>query len=259
MSTTPYSVVIADDEPLARERIRTMLAGDDRFTIVAECADGDEDVATIAERRPDLVFLDVQMPEVDGFAVLEAFGDDALPAVIFVTAYDEYALRAFDVSAVDYLLKPFDKARFAKALERAVDRMAKEPAPAGAEGGGGELRALIEQLKRERGYATRFVVRADGKLTFVRAAEIDWIDASGNYVRLHVQGRTHLIRETMKSIEARLNPDQFVRVHRSAIINIDRVVSLEPYFHGEYVVAMRDGTRLTSSRTHSGRLRALIG
>jgi two-component system, LytTR family, response regulator len=258
MSAPPYSVVIADDEPLARERIRTMLAGDARFRIVAECADGDEAVATIAERRPDLVFLDVQMPEVDGFAVLEAFGDETLPAVIFVTAYDEYALRAFDVSAVDYLLKPFDKARFAKALERAVARMAKDATPAGPDGGG-EIRALIEQLKRERGYATRFVVRADGKLTFVRAAEIDWIDASGNYARLHVQGRVHLVRETMKSIEGRLNPDQFVRVHRSAIINIDRVVSLEPYFHGEYVVAMRDGTRLTSSRTHSGRLRALIG
>ena len=248
----PVRVVIVDDEPLSRERIRTLLADRREVATVAECGDGADAVRVIVSQRPDLVFLDIQMPEMDGFEVLEALDQDKLPAVIFVTAFDEYAVRAFEVSAIDYLLKPIDRERFDQALSRALDRLAK-PAPAR-----GELQEFLAGWRAQRGYAARFVVRTGSKLGFVRTQDVDWIDASGNYLRLHAGGREHLVRETMKSVEARLNPEVFVRVHRSAIVNIDRVTSLEPYFHGEYVVTMRDGTKLTSSRSHSGRLRALL-
>jgi two-component system LytT family response regulator len=260
----PLRAVIVDDEPLARERLRTLLAPHAEIVVLAECGDGEEAIEAIRALAPDLVFLDVQMPEVDGFEVLEAV-EGRLPAVVFVTAYDDYALRAFEVNAIDYLLKPFDRARFEKALARAAERLA---AGAGAHGGergregggesGGELRALLAHLRAERGYSARFVVRSGGKLHFVRADEVDWIDAQGNYVRLHVGGKAHLVRETMKGVEARLDPSRFFRVHRSAIVNVDRIAALEPYFHGEYVLTMRDGSKLTSSRTHSGRLRDLL-
>jgi two-component system LytT family response regulator len=252
--TRPFDrarAVIVDDEPLPRERIATLLAGHPEVEIVAECSDGAEAVRVLAEAKPDLVFLDIQMPELDGFEVLEALNGE-LPAVIFVTAFDEYAVRAFEVSAIDYLLKPIDPARFERALSRALERMQGNPES------GESLQAFLTQWRAHRGYSARFVVRAQGKLIFVRPQDIDWVDAAGNYVRLHTDGRTHLIRETMKSIEARLDPEVFVRVHRSAIVNLDRVVSLEPYFHGEYVVRMRDGSKLTSSRSHSPRLRALL-
>ena len=246
-------VVIVDDEPLARERIRTMLEGRDEYTVVAECGDGEAAAAEIARLRPDLVFLDVQMPELDGFGVIEALGDERLPVIVFVTAFDDYAIRAFDVSAVDYLLKPFDRPRFERALARAAARL-----DSGGESDDDELRAFVSRLRTERGYVTRFVVRADGRITFVRVEDVDWIDSAGNYVRLHAAGRVHLLRETLKSVEARLDPDAFVRVHRSAIVSLDRIASLEPYFHGEYVVTMRDGSKLTSSRTHSSALRELL-
>ena len=253
MSIAPrIRAVIVDDEPLPRERIATLLASHPEIELVAECGDGAEAVRVISETAPDLLFLDIQMPELDGFEVLEALGGDRLPAVIFVTAFDEYAVRAFEVSAIDYLLKPIDPARFELALGRALQRINASPEA------GGELLAFLSRWRAQRGFATRFVVRSGGKLTFVRPQEVDWIDAAGNYVRLHTAGRQHLIRETMKSIETRLDPEVFVRVHRSAIVNIDRVASLEPYFHGEYVVVMRDGSKLTSSRSHSARLRALI-
>jgi two-component system LytT family response regulator len=244
--------VIVDDEPLPRERIATLLADHPEVDIVAQCGDGAEAVRTVAELKPDLLFLDIQMPELDGFEVLEALEGDQLPAVIFVTAFDEYAVRAFEVSAIDYLLKPIDPARFEQALGRALQRMATSSEASG------ELLAFLSRWRAQRGYAARFVVRSGGKLSFVRPRDVDWIDAAGNYVRLHSGGRQHLLRETMKSIESRLDPEQFVRVHRSAIVNIDRVVSLEPYFHGEYVVVMRDGSKLTSSRSHSSRLRDLL-
>ena len=243
--------VIVDDEPLPRERIITLLQDYPEVEVIAECGDGAQALRVIAEENPDLVFLDIQMPELDGFEVLEALDGEKLPAIIFVTAFDEYAVRAFEVSAIDYLLKPIDPARFAQALGRAMDRLSRNTQ-------GEELQAFLSRWRSQRGYSARFVVRSGGKLTFVRPQEVDWIDAAGNYVRLHSGGRQHLIRETMKSIETRLDPEIFVRVHRSAIVNIDRVASLEPYFHGEYVVVMRDGAKLTSSRSHSARLRALL-
>ena len=246
-------VLIVDDEPLPRERIRTLLGRHQEITVIAEASDGAEALELVMTHRPDLIFLDIQMPELDGFEVLEALYPGVMPAVIFITAFDEYAVRAFDVSAVDYLLKPIDPARFEQALARATRRLAR-----GSVEDGQELQEFLARWRAERGYSARFVVRTGDKLAFIRAEEVDWIDAAGNYARLHVGGREHLIRETMKSLENRLDPETFVRVHRSAIVNIDRVASLEPYFHGEYVVQMRDGSKLTSSRSHSGRLRALL-
>jgi two-component system LytT family response regulator len=254
----PVRVAVVDDEPDARDRLRALLAESPDVRVVAECVDGADALRTLTERSaadaPELVFLDVQMPELDGFAVLEAMADAsaALPAVVFVTAYDAYALKAFDVSAADYLLKPFDRARFERALARGVAkaRAARQAPP-------DDLRALLALVRRGQA-AERFVVRRGGRLYFVRAEDVEWADAEGNYVRLHAGGATHLVRDTLSGVEARLDAERFVRVHRSAIVNIDCVASLEPYFHGEYVVTMRDGTKLTSSRTYSARLRALL-
>ncbi len=244
-------VVLADDEPLARERLRTLLAARTDCILAGESADGADAVAVIAAERPDLVLLDVQMPELDGFEVLEALPPDLRPAIVFVTAYDEYAVRAFDVSAVDYLLKPVEPARFTAALDRAAAR--RGPTAAGP-----DFSALLAEVRALRGPARRFVVRDGHRIRFIATDDVDWIDAAGNYVRLHVAGHSHLLRETMKSVEARLDPERFVRVHRSAIVNLERVVSMEPYFHGEYVLTLRDGTRLNSSRSQGARLRALV-
>jgi two-component system LytT family response regulator len=246
-------VVVADDEPLARERIRTLLAAHSDVELVAECGDGEDTIRELAARRPDLVFLDVQMPELDGFGVLAAFPADQRPYVVFVTAFDEHAVRAFEVNAVDYLLKPVEPRRFEAALARVRERITGPHADRDA-----ALEAVLDELRRARGHASRLVVRDGSRVSFVRAEEIDWIDAAGNYARLHVGGNVHLLREALKTLEARLDPDRFLRVHRSAIINLERIASVEPYFHGEYILTLRDGTRLTSSRTHSARLRSLL-
>ena len=246
---------IADDEPLARERIASLLEGRKNYEIVAECRNGAEAAAAIRNDRLDLFFLDVRMPELDGFQVLEALGSGPAPTIIFVTAFDDYALRAFEVSALDYLLKPFDRARFEKTLARFEDQWEK-----GRSGITEELREFLNGLGagQTTAYAVRFPVKSGGDIYFVRAEDIDWIDSAGNYTALHAGGRKHLIRETMKSVESRLDPKKFVRVHRSAIINVDRLRKLQPYFHGEYVVTLQDGTTLTSSRGYSDRLRALL-
>lgn len=244
--------VIADDEPLARERVRGFLDAFPQVQVVRECGDGVEASAALRELRPDLVFLDVQMPGLDGFGVLEAAGDQAAPAVIFVTAHDRYALRAFDVHAADYLLKPFSRARFAQAVERVLARGEDARAAAAR-----QVAELLEHL-RAGSAEERIAVRTDRGVHFLRAAEIDWVEAEGNYVRLHAGGKSHLLREPLHRMQARLDPRRFVRVHRSAVVNLDRVRRLEPWFHGEFQVVLDDGTRLRSSRTFSGRLRELI-
>ena len=246
-------VLIVDDEPLPRERLRTLLADHEEVEVLGECADGESAVQAILSQRPDLVLLDIKMPELDGFGVVEALDGETLPAIIFVTAYDEYAIRAFEVDAVDYLLKPINPERFARSIARALAQI-ERPAPDASR----RLQDFVARVERERGFRSRFVVRDRAKLSFVRAEEVDWIDSASNYVRLHVGGKANFVRETMKSVEARLDPERFVRVHRSLIINIDRVLSIEPTSHGEYLVTMRDGARLTTSRTHSDRLRALL-
>jgi len=249
-------VGIADDEPLARERIKSLLEGRQQYEIVVECNDGLEAAAAMRQHELDVFFLDVQMPGLDGFQTLEAIGELPVPIIVFVTAFNDYAIRAFEVRALDYLLKPFDRARFDETLKRVEEQLAtlrnKALAP--------EVAQLLRELAAEgrESYASRFAVKSRGEIYFVRADDIDWIDAEGNYVALHSAGRKHLVRETIKSVEVRLDPARFVRVHRSAIINIDRLKKIQPYFHGEYVVTLHDGTMLTSSRSYSDRLRALV-
>jgi two-component system LytT family response regulator len=242
--------LIVDDEPLARERLAGLLANEPDVEIVAQCRDGEEAVTAIVDHEPDLVFLDVQMPQMNGFEVIEAVGGDRMPLVIFVTAYDQHALRAFQVRALDYLLKPFDRERFNDALERARRQVERE------ETGdlGRRLLALVKDLRRDQPRAERLVVKSGGRLFFLRADEIDWVEAAGNYVRLHVGTTSHLLRETMNAIESRLDPEKFFRIHRSRIVNMERIQELQPWLNGEYAVLLRTGTRLTLSRGYREKL-----
>jgi two-component system LytT family response regulator len=234
--------IVIDDEPLARETIRVLLAGDPEVAVVGE-GTGREGAALIARTRPDLMFLDIQMPEVDGFALLDQVGPDAVPAVIFVTAYDRYALRAFEVHALDYLLKPFDDRRFAAALA-----LAKERARARQRG---QADARIAELLAERAapVRTRFLVPARDKSVVIDADQIDWIEAADYYVSIHVGPTSHLLRQTMDEIEAQLDPGRFFRVHRSAIVNLDRVREVHPLFRGDCALVLADGRRLKLSRS----------
>ena len=247
--------LIVDDEPLARERLATLLAGEQDIEIVGQCRDGEEAVQAIQDRSPDLVFLDVQMPNVNGFEVIEAVGLDRMPLVIFVTAYDQHALRAFEVKALDYLLKPFDRERLTDALQRARKQIERE------ETGdlGRRLMALVKDLRKDQPRSDRLVVKSGGRLFFLRADEIDWIEAAGNYVRLHVGSTSHLLRETMNAIEARLDPEKFFRIHRCRIVNMERIQELQPWLNGEYAVLLRTGTRLTLSRGCREKLQERLG
>ena len=247
--------LIVDDEPLARERIRKLLEKEADLEIVGDCTDGSEAVSAIGEHKPDLVFLDVQMPELDGFGVLEQLDPRAMPAIIFVTAHDRFALRAFDVHALDYLLKPFDSERFKKALERARERIRRHQT--------GELShrisELLADLKTGPPPQNRLAIKTAGKVLFLKLEEIDWIEAADNYVSLHVGNESHLHRETMAALEGKLPADKFMRISRSTIVNIERIKELQPLFHGEYAVVLRNGTRLTLSRSHRDKLDRLLG
>ncbi len=276
--------LIVDDEPLARERIRSLLQDESDIELSGEFENGSQAVDAIRKNAPDLLFLDVQMPETDGFGVLRAIGPGRVPAVIFVTAYDEYALRAFDANAVDYLLKPFDQERFRRSLDRArsqlqVDRAGRlndklqalmsylnlDPSqipqlaqaqasvaasPSGSNQGNGHTHGS---------QSDRLVVKSGGRVYFLKTGEIDWVEAAGNYVRLHVSKDSHLMRETMNGIEARLDGKSFMRIHRSTIVNLERIKELQPWFHGDYVVLLRDGTRLTLSRGYRDKLQQVLG
>jgi two-component system, LytTR family, response regulator len=255
MATPHARVLIVDDEPLARERLRMLLQDESGIDVVGEAGDAATAAESIATLSPDLVFLDVQMPGATGFDVISAVGADKMPMVIFVTAYDRYALRAFEVHALDYLLKPFDRDRFRHALGRARRQLD------GRSSGDLERRllAIVNDLKPSHGRVDRFVVKGDGRVFFVRADEIDWIEAAGNYVKLHVGNDTHLFRETMNAVEARLDADTFFRIHRSHIVNIERIRELQPWFNGEYVVFLKNGTRLTLSRGYREKLQERVG
>jgi two-component system LytT family response regulator len=248
--------LIADDEPLARERMRSLLGAEQDIEIVGEARDGVETVEAILSQSPDLVFLDVHMPKLDGFEVIQTIGPDRMPAVVFVTAYDQHALRAFEVQALDYLLKPFDSERFQGALRRVRRQIdSRETGDIGQ-----RLLALVRDLRpASQARTDRLVVKSGGRLYFLRADEIDWIEAAGNYVRLHVGAEGHLLRETMNSIESRLNPEIFFRIHRSHIVNIERIKELQPWFNGEYVVILRNGARLTLSRGYREKLQERLG
>ena len=248
-------ILIVDDEPLARTRIRSLLDKEPDATVVGECGDGQQAVTLINELQPDLLFLDVQMPVLDGFGVVESLDIDRMPAIIFVTAYDRYAIRAFEVHALDYLLKPFDRDRFQRALSRARDELSRQEKKASTE----KLLELLEDVQTQRKPLQRLVIKAAGRVFFLRLEEIDWIEAAGNYVKLHAGKETHLLRETMNTLEGRLNTDQFVRIHRSTIVNLDRVKELQPWFHGDYRVILNDGTHLTLSRGYRQKLQELLG
>jgi two-component system LytT family response regulator len=246
--------LVVDDERLARERVTTLVRDRAELTLIGEAQDGRTALDLIVEHRPDLVFLDVQMPELDGFQIIGALDGDgaSLPAVVFVTAYDAYALRAFEVAAMDYLLKPVTAERFAAAVSRVLARTAQRSS-------GVSLHAFAEQAAAARSERpTRFVARRGAKHYFVRVVDVDWIEADGNYVRVQTGDSVHLIRDTMHGVEAKLDPEEFVRIHRSAIVAIDRIQSIEARESGEYLVTLRGGAKLVSSRGYSERVRALL-
>jgi two-component system LytT family response regulator len=247
--------LIVDDEPLARERIRDLLEIEPDIEVIGEASDGQAAVAAFRKLNPDLVFLDVQMPGLDGF---EALADDDLPdtmCVIFVTAFDEYALRAFEARAADYILKPFDRDRFKAALDRARAIIAGRQRIDQKS----QLVALVRQLRDAAADTDRILIKAKGRVYFLRTAQIDWLEAAGNYVRLHCGEETHLVRETLSELEARLSTDQFCRIHRGTIVNLDRILELQPLFHGEYAVILSDRTRLTLSRRYREHLQTRFG
>ncbi|HYV07418.1 MAG TPA: LytTR family DNA-binding domain-containing protein [Blastocatellia bacterium] len=247
--------LIVDDESLARERIRDMLSNDPEIEIIGECTNGEEAIKAIASDVPDLVFLDVEMPGVDGFGVLEALPTDCIPTIIFVTAYDQYAVRAFEVYALDYLLKPFDQERFDRALKRAKAHLSNER----AENLSQRILNALEEIKTKPVHLERLVIKMNGHVFFVKADEIDWLEAEGNYVRLHTGKESYLLRDTISALESQLDPKKFIRVHRSAIVNIDRITELQPWFHGEYRIILGEGVQLTLSRTYREKLHELLG
>ena len=247
-------VMIVDDEPPARARLRRLLADHADIRIKAECGDGASAVQTIETAAPDLVLLDIQMPELDGFDVLQALDVPRLPEIIFVSAFDRYALRAFRVHALDYVVKPVEADRLSDALDHARrrlrDRLRSDEA---------RMAGLLQDLSKDRPYLSRIPVRADGRVRVVDLAHVDWIGAADNYVSLHAGAREHLVRETITQIEQRLDPEQFVRIHRSTIVRIDRIVELLPDLHGDFQVRLKNGVTLALSRTFRPRLEERFG
>lgn len=260
---TPIRTAVIDDEPVARRGICMLLADDPAIQIVGEAADANEAVELLERTEPDLVFLDVQMPGGDGFDVLRHVRPGAMPVVVFVTAYDEHAVRAFEIHAIDYLLKPYDNARFAQALARAKEELRRRRGES-LDARLTQLLAFLQQAGMTPARAgqpeptDRILVKSSGEIFFLKAEEIDWIEAEGDYMKFHVGGRTHLMRETMARLEARLDPKRFVRIHRSTIVNVDRLRKLSPTFAGEYAVVLHDGTKLRLSRGYHERIAALL-
>ena len=248
--------LIVDDERMARKRLRTLLAREADVAVVGECASGGAAVEAIRQLEPELVFLDVQMPEMNGLAVVRALGTGRLPIIVFVTAFDQYALQAFEVSALDYLTKPFDGDRFQATLGRVRRQL---HLMRGAEGTADvELRrrlaSLLSRFNAPAQTADRLMVKGGGRIIFLRADEVDWIEAAGNYARLHAGRETHLLHETLSSLVERLDPTRFARIHRSTVVNLDRIREIQPWFHGDAVAVLRDGTKLNVSRTYRQRL-----
>jgi len=259
--TAKIKTLIVDDEPLARRNLRLLLAKDPQIEVLDECRNGREAVKAINGLSPDLIFLDIQMPEMDGFDVVAQVGPEQIQAIIFVTAFDQYALKAFDVHALDYLLKPFDDERFAHALARAkaqieareINRLSKR------------LLALLEERESERkapaqqsSYLTRVMIKAAGRVVLLKVDDIDFIEADGNYAKLHVARKAHLLREKMNDLEGKLDPERFVRIHRSVIVNLDRIKEMHPHFNGDYIVVLEDGRQLRLSRTRREQLEAKL-
>jgi two-component system, LytTR family, response regulator len=252
---TPIKALVIDDEPLAREMIREMLEGDPDIEIIGECASGREAIAAIQSLGPDLIFLDIQMPELGGFEVLESFKTNGMPYVIFVTAFDQYAVRAFEVHALDYLLKPFDRERFETAWNRARTLIREDRLNQREQ----HILALLEELKAGPKYLERLVVKTEGRVFFLDVDDIHCIEAEGNYIRVYNGQKTYLLRETISGLEAQLDPKKFLRIHRSSIVRIDKIKELQPWFHGEYHVVLENGKQLTLSRNYRSNLQDAVG
>ncbi len=246
--------LIVDDERLARNRIRRMLSLDPDIEVVGECANGQEAVEALDSARASLMFLDVQMPGMTGFELLQSLPPEKAPVVIFVTAYDEYALKAFEAHAFDYLLKPFERKRFQDVVRRAKSQI-------GLMRHGDVNSRLVELLERmENGKpdARRIAIRAGGHVVLIKTPSIDWVEAADNYVCLHCGGETHVVRETLNAFEKRLDANRFLRIHRSTIVNLDRIKEMRPWFRGDYQVVLHDGTQLTLSRSYRDRLKNVL-
>jgi two-component system, LytTR family, response regulator len=259
-------VLIVDDEPLARARLRELLEDEGDLMIVGECGNGADAVKRITGDEPDLVLLDIQMPEIDGFGVLRAIGTDRMPAVIFVTASDAHAVRAFEVHAVDYVLKPVDRDRLMEAIGRAKHRLGETADRDEDHEVRSRLAALVAEVSAAvatttgaaRSGVARLAIKGDGRVIFVRTADVDWIEAMDNYVRLHVGRETHIMRETLTHLEQRLPPQSFLRIHRSTIVNVERIREVQPWFAGDYVLILGDGTKLTTGRRYRAAVQALL-
>lgn len=248
-------VLIVDDERLAREGLKLLLDGDLQVT---EARNGREAVARIREEKPDLILLDVQMPRMDGFAVVEAVGPEQMPAVIFVTAYDQYAIRAFEISAVDYLLKPVTEERFRVAFERARNRVSGVRTGAQAEDATRQMLTVLDTIANPRRYLSRVAIRSGERTRFLPIGDVEWIEAAQNYVRVHAGQSVHLLHVPMNTLESSLDPQRFVRIHRSCIVNVERIEQLWTMAHGQYVVELASGKRLGSSRSYGLKLRTLL-
>ncbi len=264
--------LIVDDETLAREALLVLLNDDSEMEVIGECRNGKEAVATIREQAPDVVFLDIQMPEMDGFQVIEEVGVKRMPVTIFVTAFDKHALRAFEAHALDYLLKPFDHDRFDSTLQRAKTYVRQRKLGEIGE----SLFAMMQDVKLKTGESTsetqnrkpesaarqepidRVVIKSGGRIYFLKTEEIDWVESAGDYLSLHSNSQAHLIRETMGDFYAKLNPRKFIRIHRSTIVNIERIKDIRPLFKGEYVITLTSGKRLKSSRGYRHELQPLL-
>jgi two-component system LytT family response regulator len=269
----PIRVLIVDDEPLARVGLKKLCERDPEIEVVGECADGRAAAAAIEQVEPDLLLLDIQMPGMDGFEVLRAVGPDRMPQVIFVTAYDQFALRAFEVHALDYLLKPFGDKRFLDAIARAKQAIREaarhdlgtrlhallEAVGLDGQPGAEPTHAAIDSSTATHGFVSRIAVKERGSVFLVRADEIDWIEAADYCAKLHMGDRVHVIRESMKSLAARLDPAHFFAVSRSAIVNLDRIREIQPFARGSQIVILKDGTRVTLSRSRKEALARLLG
>lgn len=246
----PLRIIIADDELLARKRIVSLLAGMADVEIVAQCANGRAVVEAVREHRPDLLFLDVQMPELDGFEALAELQEDRPPGVIFVTAFDQHALRAFEYHALDYLMKPFSSDRFVKALQRARELLHSAEAVSDFNE---RLMGLMQNLPSRSPYLQRLMIKGSGRIHFRNASELDWIESEGNYIRLHFGNESHLQREKLGALEARLDPKRFARPHRSVLVNIDRIREMRQVFHGDYVIVLKSGIEVPLGKPYRER------
>ena len=250
---TGVRALIVDDEPLARAHLRSLLKDRGDVDVIGECGDGRSAIDQIKRLTPDLVLLDIQMPELDGLEVIREVGPAQMPAVVFVTAYDEHALAAFEVHAFDYILKPVSRQRFTQAIDRVVGLIRAEMPP-----GERPLEALIDAMRAERSALDRIAVKADGRVMFIRVNEIDWIEADDDLVRIHAGKAIHAHRSTLTHLEERLPASKFLRVRRSTLVNVDRIREIQPWFQGDWVLILNDGTRLHSGKSYRSKVREYI-